>query len=60
MAKKPFAKLIRGGTVVFGQTVQQQDILLHGEKIEAVQLFGEILAAPSAEGKVYTGQAVIP
>ena len=36
MNDKQETKLIRGGTVVFEQTVQQQDVLIRGEKIEAV------------------------
>jgi len=36
MVTKPKTTLIRGGTVVLGQAVSQQDVLIQGERISAV------------------------
>jgi dihydropyrimidinase len=55
--KKPVTKLIRGGTVVFGRTVQQQDVLLRGERIEAV---GELADCKADETVDADGLLVMP
>jgi dihydropyrimidinase len=57
MATKPSTTLIKGGTVVLGQTVSQQDVLIRGERIAAV---GDLFGWQAARQIDATGLLVLP
>ncbi len=54
---KPKTTLIRGGTIVIGQTVSQQDLLIQGERISALGDMSDRMADVEVDA---TGLLVLP